>query len=97
VQVFEITGADRFLVLASDGLWDELNRKKSAQVATELAKDPNFEMSAKTLSNKLMNECLEVAAKSHGISRQFLGQIRPGPQKRGLVDDITIVVIDLKN
>jgi len=33
VQVFDLTEEDRFLVLASDGLWDELNRKASAEIA----------------------------------------------------------------
>ena len=73
VQVFEITNEDKFLVLASDGLWDELNRKKSAVLTSELADDPKYELNAKTLSNKLMNECLDIAAKKQGITRQFLG------------------------
>jgi serine/threonine protein phosphatase PrpC len=63
VQVFDLTEQDRFLVLASDGLWDELDRKTSAILATDLAKDEKYELSSKTLSNKLMNECLEIAAR----------------------------------
>lgn len=70
------------MVLASDGLWDELDRKTSANLAYDLSKDDKFELNAKTLSNKLMNECLDIAARKQGISRTFLGQIRPGPQKR---------------
>lgn len=27
IQVFELTKQDRYLVLASDGLWDEISRK----------------------------------------------------------------------
>jgi serine/threonine protein phosphatase PrpC len=69
VQVFDLTAKDRFLVLASDGLWDEFNRKKSAEIASALAKDEKYEISSKTLSQKLMNDCLEVAARKHGISR----------------------------
>ena len=42
-----------------------------------------------------MGDALDHAAKSHGISRGYLSQIPPGSQKRGLVDDITIVVVDL--
>jgi pyruvate dehydrogenase phosphatase len=30
VQVFDLSKNDKFLVLATDGLWDELNRKKAA-------------------------------------------------------------------
>lgn len=36
VQVFDLTEEDRFLVLASDGLWDEFNRKHSAEIANNL-------------------------------------------------------------
>ena len=50
-------------MLASDGLWDELDRKTSAVLATDLAKDEKYELSSKTLSNKLMNECLDIAAR----------------------------------
>lgn len=35
VQVFDLTERDQFLVLASDGLWDELNRKESARILSK--------------------------------------------------------------
>jgi serine/threonine protein phosphatase PrpC len=79
VQIIDLSPKDRFLVLASDGLWDEMNRKQSAIVASNLAKDPVFELNAKTLSNKLLSDALDIAAKKHGLSRTFLGQVRPGP------------------
>ena len=36
VQVFDLTEDDEFLILATDGLWDELNRKESAKIASKL-------------------------------------------------------------
>jgi len=36
VQVHELTKADRYLIMASDGLWDELSRKTSAKIANRL-------------------------------------------------------------
>jgi serine/threonine protein phosphatase PrpC len=57
------------LILASDGLWDELNRKESAVITNELSKDTKFELNSKTLCNKLMNDCLDIAAKKQGITR----------------------------
>ena len=35
IQVFDLTPSDRYLVLASDGLWDEISRKQAAEIATE--------------------------------------------------------------
>ena len=34
IQVFELTDQDRYLVLACDGLWDEMSRKQAAVFAT---------------------------------------------------------------
>ena len=34
IQVIELTKQDRYLVLASDGLWDEMSRKQAAVFAT---------------------------------------------------------------
>lgn len=97
VQVFDLTEEDKYLVLASDGLWDEFNRKKAAEIAQGLEEGEQHELTSKTLANQLLNDCLTKAAEKNGITRAFLGQVRPGTHKRGLVDDITIVVLDLKN
>jgi len=35
IHVHELKPEDKYLVLASDGVWDELDRKTSAQVLTE--------------------------------------------------------------
>jgi len=97
VQMYELTESDKFVILASDGLWDELNRKQSAQLASEMNKNPESDLTSKTLSASLMNKALQHAAESSGVTRHFLGSLRPGDQKRDLVDDITIVVLDLEN
>ena len=34
IQVFELTKNDQLIILASDGLWDEISRKKAAQILT---------------------------------------------------------------
>jgi serine/threonine protein phosphatase PrpC len=37
--VFDLTKDDVWLVLASDGLWDEISRKKAAEIVKENDKD----------------------------------------------------------
>ena len=69
VQVYDITEKDSFMVLASDGLWDEMNRKEAAKVATKLSKSEEFSLDKNSLNKQLMGDALEHAAKSKGISR----------------------------
>jgi len=33
IQIFDLTKDDSFIILASDGLWDEISRKRSAEIA----------------------------------------------------------------
>mmetsp|Transcript_4584 Transcript_4584/g.6955 ORF Transcript_4584/g.6955 Transcript_4584/m.6955 type:complete len:241 (+) Transcript_4584:1416-2138(+) len=77
VQVFDLTEKDRFVVLASDGLWDEFNRKVSAEVATEIMKGDK-ELNGKNLNLALINKSLQHAAEKRGISREFLSRVPPG-------------------
>ena len=37
--MFDLTERDAYLVLATDGLWDELDRKESARLCTTLEAD----------------------------------------------------------
>lgn len=39
IQVFDLMPTDRYLVLASDGLWDEISRKHAAEIATKAQED----------------------------------------------------------
>ena len=76
-------------------MWDELNRKKSAELCSSLIENAENKANSKTICGILMKNCLDEAAKRNGISRVFLGQVEPGERKRRLIDDITIVTIDL--
>lgn len=87
VQVFDLTERDAYLVLATDGLWDELNRKESARICTKHEQELKVKAAANTGSNQdqndgkldtkklcavLMGNALEHAAQKNGISRDFL-------------------------
>ena len=73
IQVFDLTDQDRFLILASDGLWDELDRKTSAKIVSDLNSGGKYEVNSKTVAAQLMNECLSIVSKKHGVSRDFIG------------------------
>ena len=74
-----------------------MNRKKSAEICSSLIASTENKVNSKSICGILMKNCLDEAAKRNGISRVFLGQVEPGERKRRLIDDITIVAIDLYN
>ena len=45
---------------------------------------------------RLLDSALNNAAEEKGISRDYLAQLAPGSHKRSLVDDITIIVLNLQ-
>jgi len=94
--VIELSKEDKYIVLATDGLWDEISRKSSAKIATELASKPLTDKRfTEVLIRALCAEALEHAAKTSGISMEYLRMLQPGEQKRQIVDDITVIVVDL--
>ena len=96
VTVHELTEADRYLILASDGLWDEVNRKRSAELLTQKINHQSNEKVTKQICQILKEECLDLVAKNSGLSRYYLDNLPPCDKRRNFVDDITIVAVDLQ-
>lgn len=90
IMVLDITKDDQYLVLASDGLWDEISRKKSAEIVK--GKDGDL----KSVAGCLFDAALDHVSKERGISREFIAQAAPGMKKRSIHDDITILVLALQ-
>lgn len=90
VQVFELTNEDEFLVLATDGLWDWLNSKDVADIISRKNDDK------KNIAETLVKEALYRAAESRNLKYEQLMHL-PQEIKRSIHDDITILVVDLKN
>ena len=44
-----------------------------------------------------MNHALDKAAADNSVSKQYLNDVAPGPVKRQMIDDVTIMIIDLEN
>jgi len=96
IHIHELKPEDRYLVLASDGVWDELDRKTSAQVLTEKLKKDKPKIT-QDICLLLKEETLDRAAQGNGVSRPYLDRMPPCSRRRDLVDDITIVAVDLRN
>ena len=40
IRIFQLNPVDKFLILASDGLWDEIKKEEATQVVKDLALTP---------------------------------------------------------
>lgn len=82
MQVFTLTKQDRYLLLATDGLWDEISRKQSAKIAAEAEASFKGDGVEDTRGNHLAKNLLENAltkvCTSRGVSREFLSNLPPG-------------------
>ena len=87
IQVRDIKTGDKFLILASDGLWDEMTEQEAAEIAVK-ANDPQ------EAAQLLLEAALEHAAMDRGIPVSALLNIPLG-KRRSFHDDITVVVVPL--
>ncbi len=51
----------------------------------------------KKLAGSLFEAAMEHVSKERGLTRHFISAVPPGNQKRGIHDDITILVVALQN
>ncbi len=89
IVVHQITKGDKYLVLASDGLWDEVKRRETTDVVEK-------GMSNEKLAIQLFDKAMQHIQETQGYSREYINQLADGSTKRQIVDDITILVMDLE-
>lgn len=90
IREFELTKDDMYLVLASDGLWDNMRVTEVGALVR------NDHANGNDLSRFLFNTALNRVSDEIGKSRDFISQLPPGEMKRSIVDDITILVVNLQ-
>ena len=86
IKVFDLKPNHKWLIMASDGLWEQMGRQEVAQVFKSTP--------VKEVPGVLIERCLEKAAAENGMT---VSEIKGKPQgkKRNIHDDISIVVVDL--
>lgn len=89
VQVRNIRSGDKFLILASDGLWDEMTEQEAAEFVADAS---NAQEAAEILLDKALNHAAELSQ----MTRLSLNMLPLG-RRRSYHDDITIVVVPLNN
>lgn len=74
------------MVVASDGVWDELDLDQVADIIMNAEPNTN-------VARLILNACLQNAADRLDVFVDDLCAISPGPQRRKLFDDMTVVVL----
>jgi serine/threonine protein phosphatase PrpC len=75
------------VILATDGIWDELTSEVAARVAADAAAGGSI-----TPASAIMNAAFSSAAASCRMTLAQLKSVPPGSERRRLVDDCTVVV-----
>lgn len=87
IQIRNIKSSDQFLILASDGLWDEMTEQEAAEVIAQCT-------TGEEATNLLLETALRKAAASSRMNMSDIKGLKLG-DRRSYHDDISIVVISL--
>ena len=91
IKEFKLTKDDKYLILGSDGLWDEISFIDACKIFQE------NEANVDDLSKKLFESALNVVSKKYHISNSDIMEWNFVQNRRDVHDDITIVVVDLSD
>ena len=85
---------DKFLILATDGLWDELTPKEACEIVNENIKKQGKDSIVETNAKVLLNAAMKKAAYRTGLTVEELEKLPRGKRRRSIHDDITIIVME---
>lgn len=90
ITTHELKPGDEFLIMATDGLWDFISSKEAADIVGKYKEKG-------VIARELLGYTMNQAASSQSITAEEIYTLKPGNDKRTIHDDITIMVIDLRN
>jgi len=90
VTVHRVTSQDRFLVIASDGLWSEMSNKEVVTMAEEAKERGDCP------ARELAASALQTAAIAEGLPVEAVLRIPTGRVRKRIHDDISVTVVDLQ-
>lgn len=87
VHRLELKDNDRFVIFASDGLWDAISSEDAVALVAESA--------PKGIAKRLIQEALIMAAKKNGIGLKEFNTLKPGNARKEIHGDMTVAVLFL--
>jgi len=88
------SATDRYIILATDGLWNYTTAKEVHNIFRERESTNPATAEDVPLAEALVKRCLDNAKHYCGKGKDF-DDILPGKEKRAVVDDITVLVLTL--
>lgn len=88
IKIYELNTKDKYLLMASDGLWDFL---KSSEIKDILRKNDNIVKN----SYNILSKCIYKAASEKKMTMEQLVEVPEGKLRRKIHDDITLILVDL--
>jgi pyruvate dehydrogenase phosphatase len=96
IHVLPRDETQEYLILGTDGLFDELSNEEVVEIVDQWhEKHKDEEGGGGSLSQHLANLALGNAARDIGVSVLDLSRIPKGARRRNLHDDITVIVVRL--
>ncbi|DBA00677.1 TPA: LOW QUALITY PROTEIN: hypothetical protein N0F65_003606, partial [Lagenidium giganteum] len=92
VTVRKLDGSEKFLILASDGLWEMVEPEDALAVVAGFAPEHLFFSS---VSAALVHAALDEVARREEVSLRELLAMTPGTERRSYHDDITCTVVNI--
>ena len=90
IKIFELTKKDKYLLMATDGLWDFL---RSREISEIFKKSINATIEKNCFN--VLSTCLEKAATESRMTIEQMVKVPEGRGRRRLHDDITMILLDL--
>ncbi|KAG9400107.1 hypothetical protein AC1031_011017 [Aphanomyces cochlioides] len=99
VMVHELSQDDKFIILASDGLWEVISPDLAVQVVANYVSTAQHvsDHPIPSASAALVHMALEEAARREGMAMHELLALSKGPTRRSIHDDITCTVVFLEH
>ena len=89
INHFQLQSYDKFVILATDGVWDFLTDEEAVKIVASCGND------SKKAAYALVEATLERASSECGMTKSELMALPPGRKRRSRHDDTTAIVIYL--
>ncbi len=94
INVYQLNDKDKYILLASDGLWDFLKSSEVSKLIKQYEKKKKFN-NVENISYKLLDHVLYKASEEANLSFNKMIEMPEGKKLRNIHDDITMILCSL--